>query len=109
MRIRPARFLPAVDGLPGGRTAMIAGGFTSLDFTPSNAVERYDEQKLVVTTLPVGGADRVLREPRGGVTATSLGDGTVLFAGGLTTGALVRQTAEVYADISTPPQAAPLE
>jgi hypothetical protein len=109
MRLTSPRFLAGVAALPDERTAVIAGGFSDLVLTPANALERYDEDSLSVSLVPVGGVDRTLRSARGGATASAIGDGTVLFVGGIDADGSALPTAEVFADPKTPPQAAPLE
>jgi hypothetical protein len=109
MRLTSPRFLAGVAALPDERTAVIGGGFSDLLLTPANTLERYDEDSLSVSQVPVGGVDRTLRSARGGATASPIGDGTVLFVGGIDAEGSALPTAEVFADPKTPPQAAPLE
>jgi hypothetical protein len=107
-------FFASATGLPDRRSAIVAGGFTSLTLTPSNELARYSENTtdsettLSIRRIEVNAEPRLLREARGGVTATSVGDGSVLFVGGFTTADIPLATAEVYADVLVPPQAAPL-
>jgi hypothetical protein len=108
MTLEAPAFLVSAAGLPDRRSALVAGGFTSLAFEPTSTVERFDEEALTLAPMTIDSAALVLREPRGGVTATALGDGSVLLAGGVTTTRALLSTAEVYADAAVPPQAAPL-
>lgn len=103
---REPTFLGSAAPLPGGNRAVIAGGFRSLDLTPSDHLDLYGENPFTVAPLTVGGQPRVLREPRGGLAAVGVGDGTVLFSGGASAdgaGARTpRLTAEVFADPTDP-------
>ncbi len=98
-------FLAAAAPLPGGRRAVIAGGFSSLAMTPSDRLDIYDEDPFRVAPISVSGEVRSLREGRGGLAAAGIGDGTVLFSGGsAAVGAsrVPRLTAEVFADSKDP-------
>jgi hypothetical protein len=64
-----------------------------------------DTPEPKTSTIRVNGADRTLRQARAGATATAIGDGTVVIAGGYNAN-LVAETAEIFADNNTPPQAA---
>lgn len=75
------RFLGSAARLPGLR-ALFAGGFASLDFVPSASVDVFAESTLRVDPLAAAGQPRGLREARGGLMATQLGNGTVLLSGG---------------------------
>lgn len=103
---REPTFLGSAAPLPGGQRAVIAGGFRSLDLVPSDHLDLYGEKPFMVAPLAVGGQPRALREPRGGLAAVGIGDGTVLFTGGASadgTGARhPRLTAEVFADPTGP-------
>jgi hypothetical protein len=68
-------------------------------------LELFDEATLQMQTIAVDGEVRALRQPRAGLTATALGDGTVVLVGGYASNA-VATTAEVFASIKTPPHAA---
>jgi hypothetical protein len=69
--------------MPDAQRVVVLGGFETLSsFAPSSGLDIFDEVALTVTTLDVGGAPRVLREGRGGLAATAIGDGTVLISGG---------------------------
>jgi hypothetical protein len=123
MQLSTPRFLASAAAMPDGETVIVAGGFScatpeepdncDVELTPAIALERYDETTLTVAPIPVGGDNRALRAARGGLTATGIGDGTVLFVGGVTVdggGAPATVgTAEVFADPETPPLAAALE
>ncbi len=111
MNLSGARFLAAAAALPGEARALIAGGFEvpadfgDIDFTPVDVIDFYVEAELKVQPISVGGVARTLREPRAGLSATDVGDGTILLVGGTgSAGAL--ETAEVFADPQTPAQAA---
>lgn len=80
--ISEPRFFGAAAPLSGGRRAVLAGGFTSLDLVPSAGLELYSESPFAVKALTVGGQPRLLRQARGGLGAVALGDGTVLLTGG---------------------------
>ena len=77
----------------------------SLDWTASADLELFDEASLQMLAITVNGEARTLREPRAGLTATAIGDGTVVFVGGYSDNR-ASETAEGFADIKTPPQAA---
>ncbi|MDP2344861.1 MAG: kelch repeat-containing protein [Deltaproteobacteria bacterium] len=112
MNLNGARFMASAAALPGNKRAVIAGGFevpvdfADITFTPVDQIDFYVEDELVVQPIAVGGVSRTLREPRAGLTATAIGDGTILLVGGAgTEGAL--ETAEVFADPETPAGVAP--
>jgi hypothetical protein len=92
--------------LPGGSRAVIAGGFADLGMTPSNVLDLYNETPFAVQPLSIGGVPRTLRESRGGLRATAIGDGTVVFTGGETSdgagGRTPRVTSEIFADPEDP-------
>jgi hypothetical protein len=105
MELATPRFFAGAGALPDKKRVVIAGGFSSLGFTPSQTLDIYDESSLTVNALSVGGQPRTLREPRGGVVATAIGDGTVLFSGGQTDSGVDARplaTAEIFTD-PTPP------
>jgi hypothetical protein len=105
LALQAPTFFGAAAPLPGGRRAVLAGGFSSLAMTPSDRLDIYDEDPFRVAPLSVGGEVRSLREGRAGLTASGVGDGTVLFAGGSTDsggGRVPRVTAEVFADSNDP-------
>lgn len=105
LALQAPTFFGAAAPLPGGRRAVIAGGFSSLSMTPSDRLDVYDEEPFRVAPLSVAGEVRSLRESRGGLAAAGVGDGTVLFSGGSTpSGAsrVPRLTAEVFADSKDP-------
>lgn len=109
MHLQAPRFFGSAASLPGGTRAVIAGGYTDLDFSPSDDLEQFDQDDLAVVPLLVGGQARTLREPRGGLVATANGDGTVVFFGGeapLDAGRAPVATAEIFADPLTPPEVA---
>jgi len=108
MTLASPSFLATAAGLPDRRSAVVAGGFSTLDFEPSANFARFDEATLSIGALQAGGADRTLRQPRGGATATGVGDGTVVFVGGTDETGAPLSTAEVFAERSLPPQAADL-
>jgi hypothetical protein len=119
------RFLGAAAPLPGGQRVLIAGGFeipddfNDVDFTPVSTVDMFvktetQEGSQVIVTLAMdnralstAGVIPTLRDARGGLTATGLGDGTVVLVGGAAADGPLA-TAEVFADPKTPPQAAEL-
>ena len=121
LNLQGRRFLASAAGLPDKQSAVVAGGFNLpadfndigrlvagqlVELEPADGLDYYLEgDPLIVQPLEVGGTARTLREPRAGLTATAIGDGTILFVGGLgAEGAL--ETAEVFADPETPSQAA---
>jgi hypothetical protein len=108
MALATPSFFASAAGLPDRRSAVVAGGFTNLAFEPSSTFARFDEAALAIGPLQASGAERTLRQPRGGATATGVGDGTVLFVGGVDDTGASLETAEVFADRSIPPQAADL-
>jgi hypothetical protein len=116
MSMRTGRVFASAAPLPDEATAVVAGGFsvptnlTTIDWTSVTDLELFDEAALEMLTISVNGEARGLREPRAGLTATAVGDGTVVFVGGYGTGATAETTAtsEVFADLKTPPQAAGL-
>ncbi len=108
MAIATPTFLGTAAGLPDRRSAVVAGGFSTLGFAPSADFARFDEAALAIAPLQAGGEARTLRQPRGGATATGIGDGTVVFVGGSDPSGAALSTAEVFADRSLPPQAAAL-
>lgn len=99
-------FLGSAAPLPGGTRAAIAGGFSSLDLTPSAALDLYSEDPFTVQPLNIGGVPRALREARGGLSASGIGDGTVLFSGGESPdgagGRTPKNTSEIFADPQDP-------
>lgn len=109
MHLQTPRFFGSGAPLPGGTRAILAGGYSGLDFTPSSDLELFDQSSLIVEPLQVGGVIRPLREPRGGLVATANGDGTVVFTGGEAPASGGRSpvaTAEILADPLTPPEVA---
>jgi len=114
MAMRTGRIFASAAPLPDEVTAVVAGGFTvpvnlaNLDWTAITDLELFDEASLEMLTISVNNEVRGLREPRAGLTATAVGDGTVVLVGGYTTGATAEtaSTAEVFADLKAPPQAA---
>ena len=127
LNVRGPRVFAAAAGLPDEASAVIAGGFEvpvgsndagdqdafgNITFTAVDAIERYLEVRAddgtvdtIIDNLQVNGVVPALREPRGGASATAIGDGTVVFVGGRNADAAV-ETAEVFADPKLPPQAA---
>ena len=108
MALASPSFLASAAGLPDRLSAIVAGGFASLDFKPSADLARFDEPSLAIGPLRASGEDRALRQPRGGATATGVGDGTVLFVGGTDESFAALATAEVFTERSLPPQVAAL-
>lgn len=114
MTMQAGRVFGSAAPLPDGASAIVVGGFTvpgninSLDWQASSGLELFKEETLEMLTISVNGQARTLRQPRAGVTATGIGDGTVVLIGGYENNA-VASTAEVFADIKTPPQAAGLQ
>jgi hypothetical protein len=109
MQLQRPRFFGAAAPLPGNTRALMAGGYSSLAFSPSAELEMFDQSTLRVFPLEVGGSARVLREPRGGLVATANGDGTIVFFGGEAPNGGGRgpvSTAEIFADPLTPPEVA---
>jgi hypothetical protein len=102
-------FLGAAAPLPGGSRAVLAGGFSSLNLTPSATLDLYGEDPFAVLPLTVNQVPRALREGRGGLRAVGIGDGTVLFSGGETDdgagGRTPRVTSEIFADPEDPEDA----
>jgi hypothetical protein len=111
MNLQSGRIFASAAPLPDGASAIVVGGFSvpaninGLTWEAADNLELYDEETLQMLTISVGGEPRTLRQARAGVTATGLGDGTVVLVGGYADNA-VASTAEVFADIKTPPQAA---
>lgn len=106
MHLTGPRAFAAAAPLPGRKRAVIAGGYGGLDFVPSLHLEIFDEEKLEVAPLAVGGVPRTLREPRGGAVAAANGDGTLVIFGGEVPVEVHRApvgTAEIFADPMTPP------
>jgi hypothetical protein len=114
MNMQSGRIMASAAGLPDGASAIVAGGFqvptnaASINWTPSSDLELFDEATLQMLAISVNNEPRTLREPRAGLTATAIGDGTVVFIGGYVANGTAA-TAEVFADIKTPPQAAGLQ
>ncbi len=114
MNMQSGRIMGSAAGLPDGASAVVAGGFlvpgnaSSINWTSSADLELFDEATLQMLAISVNGQPRTLREPRAGLSATAIGDGTVVFVGGYGDDATAA-TAEVFADIKTPPQAAGLQ
>jgi hypothetical protein len=106
MHLQAPRFLAASAALPGASRAVIAGGFSSLSLTPSDGLELFDEEEVVVRPISAGGAPRLLRQARGGLAAATNGDGNVLFVGG-EGGGTALQTGEIFADPQNPPGVVP--
>jgi hypothetical protein len=105
MGLADTRFLGAAASLPGGKRVLIVGGFSDLQFTPSAGLALFDESQLATVPLTVGGVPRTLRQARGGLAATGIGDGTVLLSGGGTVVDDVRvplETSEIFADPQDP-------
>jgi hypothetical protein len=111
MNLQSGRIFASAAPLPDGASAIVVGGFTvpaninGLTWQAADNLELFDEATLQMLTISVNGEPRTLRQARAGVTATGLGDGTVVIVGGYANNA-VAATAEVFADIKTPPQAA---
>jgi hypothetical protein len=111
MAMQSGRMFASAAPLPDQASAVVVGGFAvpanlnSLDWTASADLELFDEASLQMLAITVNGEARTLREPRAGLTATAIGDGTVVFVGGYSDNR-ASETAEVFADIKTPPQAA---
>ncbi|MCP4498989.1 MAG: hypothetical protein GY822_03355 [Deltaproteobacteria bacterium] len=98
-------FFGSAAALYGEKRAMIAGGFTTLGMRPSTTLDFFDQVTLLVTTLSVGGVEVGLREARGGLVASNLGNGTILLSGGQTGSdgtESVLMTSEIYTDIVDP-------
>lgn len=111
MNIKGTRFFAAAAGLPDRESAVIAGGFVipadfnDVSFTAAPEVEIYLQDGLVIDDLSSNDVPLTMRDSRGGATATSIGDGTVVIIGGASDdGAL--ETAEIFATREAPPQAA---
>jgi hypothetical protein len=105
MHLGTPRFLGGASGLVDEKRALIAGGYASLGFAPSNELAIYDESNLTVNTINVGGTARSLREGRGGLTVTSTADGNVILVGGEAANgnaAPPLSTVEVFSDPVTP-------
>ena len=105
MRLSSPRFLATAAPLPDQKRAVIAGGFTTLTLNPADGLDLFDEGSLSVAPLSVGGTLRALRTPRGGLAAAAVGDGTVLFSGGVTGLGAERapvQSGEIFADPQDP-------
>ncbi len=104
-------WLAGAAALPGASRAIVAGGFGSLDLVPADGLALYDESTLTISALSVGGAPRLLRQPRGALVLAGLGDGTVLVAGGETPiaggGRSPLDTAEIFTDPVDPFGGAP--
>jgi len=110
MELATPRFFAGIGALPDKKRVVVAGGFSTLGFTPSATLDIYDEGSLTVNALSVGGQPRTLREARGGVVAVAVGDGTVVFTGGqtgTTVDARPLQTSEIFTDPTPPPGATP--
>jgi hypothetical protein len=105
MHLQTKRWLGAAAPLPGNTRAVFAGGFTTLALSASADVELFDENTISVSPISVGGQPRTMRQPRGGVAAAAIGDGTVIFSGGHTDAPTT--TVEVFADPKLPPGVAP--
>jgi hypothetical protein len=79
--------------LPDQSRVILAGGFTDLNtLAPSDALSLYDEGTLTVTNLVT------LRQARGGSVASPVGNGTVLFSGGLGNDRVLLPTGEIFTD-----------
>jgi hypothetical protein len=109
--LQAPRLFASVAGLPDEATSIIVGGFEigSLDaisWTGSDKLDLFtDTPEPATSTIRVNNAARTLRQPRAGATATAIGDGTIVIVGGYNAN-VVAETAEIFADINTPPQAA---
>jgi hypothetical protein len=106
LAIDSPRFFGAAAALAGGR-ALLAGGFSSLTFTPASGVDLFNDNPLQVTPIAVGGEARTLRSPRGGLVATAIGDGSILLSGGETVDGAGRApltTGEIFMDPEDPLQ-----
>ncbi len=116
IRMQSPRIFASAAGMPDEATGIVVGGFEadsieSIDWTPSADLDLFNEASVAdaepkMTTLDVGGPPRTMRQPRGAATATPIGDGTVVIVGGYGGNNAVAETAEIYADRKTPPQAA---
>ena len=113
MNLSGLRFMASAAPLLGDTRAIITGGFevpanfADFNFTPVDNIDFYSEETLSVQPISVGGVVRNLREARAGLSATAVGDGTILLVGGVGTDEVL-ETAEVFADPETPSQAAGL-
>ena len=106
LHIEHPRAFGAAAGLPDEARAIVAGGFLDLAFTPAADLDLFRQSpQLQTTPIQVGGQPRTLRQPRGGVTATAIGDGTVLLVGGTDENG-PSETAEIFADPINPPDIA---
>ena len=112
LELGSGRIFGTAAGLPDRSTAVVAGGFLvgerfgDFGWVPTAELEIFSEDPFALRALSVGGNARVLREPRGGATATAVGDGTVVFVGGYAGSSNTVETAEVFADPKDPPQVA---
>ena len=116
VRMQSRRIFTSAAGLPDESSGIVIGGFdaddlATIDWTPSGALDLFSEAVVGtpdarMSTLDVVGTPRTMRQPRGGATATAIGDGTVVIVGGYTGNDDIAETAEVFADRLTPPQAA---
>jgi hypothetical protein len=81
--------------LPGGSRVVVGGGFSDLaTLTPTDALSLYDEGTLSVRPLVT------LNQRRGGVVASAVGNGTVLFTGGMDETRALLTTGEIFTDPS---------
>lgn len=81
LRLADPRFMGSVVSMSGNR-AVFSGGFSTLSLTPSSSLDVFSEQSLDVEPIYASGQPRLLREARGALTATSLGNGSILISGG---------------------------
>ena len=113
MAMSVGRIFGGAASLPDHASAIVVGGFdvpddlSSLDWTATSSLQLFDDASRQMLSINVEGAARTLREPRAGLTATGIGDGTVLIVGGYADNR-ANETSEVFADIKAPPQAAAL-
>ena len=84
LSIESPRFFASAQHLPDRRRAVIAGGFNTLSFAPSAALDLFDEDELSISPVTVAGVPVTLREARGALVAVGTGDGTILLSGGET-------------------------
>lgn len=114
MSMAGGRIFGSAAPLPDQASAVVVGGFSvpanlnNLDWTATSDLQLFDEASLQMLAITVNGQPRTLREPRAGLTATAVGDGTVVLVGGYADNRVI-DTGEVFADIKTPPQAAGLQ
>jgi hypothetical protein len=105
------RMFGAAAALPDQRRAIFVGGwsapgnFSDFSMASIDGLDLFDENTILVTPIEVNREARTLRQTRGGLSATAVGDGTIVVIGGTSEGGPL-ETAEIFADPANPPNVA---